>query len=197
MTERWIKTDEYEEAVSALEAVAEWSGHIDANVGYWKWVVLALHNAIQGFMVLALRSSNGLSTLKENVATTWLTAYREGVEYPKEELDWFPNLYKKIKSDAILMYVHSKKYIPSGSQGLSIKTLNSLRNEFIHFLPRSWYLEVSGLPAISLDCLTLVEFLGWECGNILWHEDRNRERAQRALAIARNNFSILNKSYLS
>lgn len=60
MAEHWLKTDE-REAASALEAVAEWSGRVATKVDYWKWVVFALHNATQGFMVLSLRGSNGLA----------------------------------------------------------------------------------------------------------------------------------------
>jgi len=191
-----MRTDECEEVAAALEKVAQWSSLVETRIDYWKWVVLALHNAVQGLMVLALRGSDGLRPLKDDIAEAWLKAYREGGNYPIEKLDSFLNLYKKIKSDSMLMYVHSKKFIPSGSQGLSIRKLNSLRNDFVHFLPRSWSLEVSGLPAICLDCLTIAEFLGWECGNVLWKEDKNRERAQHALARSRNNFSALNKSYL-
>jgi hypothetical protein len=196
MTEQWLRTDEREEAVSALEAVAEWSGRVATKIDYWKWVVLALHNATQGFMVLALRGSDGLRPLKEDVATAWLTAYREGSDYPVEKLDSFLNLYKKVKSDSMLFFIHSKKFIPSGSQSRSIKKLNSLRNDFIHFLPRSWSLEVSGLPEICLDCLALVESLGWECGNVLWHKEEHRERAQAAIGLARSHFKMLERVYV-
>lgn len=197
MAEHWLKTDEREEAASALEAVAEWSGRVATKVDYWKWVVFALHNATQGFMVLSLRGSNGLRPLKDNVATAWLTAHREGGDYPVEKLDSFLNLYKKVKSDSMLFFVHSKKFIPSDSQGRSIKRINSLRNDFVHFLPRSWSLEVSGLPEICLDCLVLIEFLGWECGNVIWHKEEHRKRAKAALGLARSHFEMLEKSYSS
>ena len=51
------------------------------------------------------------------------------------EMDNFLNLYEKIKSDTILFYVTSKKFTPEGTQGKSIKDLNRLRNQFIHFTP--------------------------------------------------------------
>lgn len=195
MSEYWLRTDEHEEAVFALEAAAEWSGRIKNTIDYWKWVVLAIHNATQGFMVLALRGSDGLRPLKDDVATAWLTAYREGGAYPVEKLDSFLNLYKKIKSDTMLFFVHSKKFTPTGSQGRSIKKLNSLRDDFIHFLPRSRSLEVSGLPRICLDCLILVEFLGWECGNVYWNEEKRRERARIALDTTRQHLESLEAAY--
>lgn len=195
MNEFWLQTNEYEEATSALEAVAEWSQRVENNISYWRWVVLALHNSVQGYMVLALRGSDGLRPLKDDVATKWLTAYREGGKYPVEKLDTFLNLYKKVQSDTMLFYVHSKKVVPSRTLGRSMKKLNSHRNDFVHFLPKSWSLEVSGLPAICLDCLALVEFLAWECGNIIWHTEVHRARGQAAIALANNHFKSLERIY--
>ncbi len=196
MTEHWLRTNEREQAASALEAVAEWSGRIESDIGYWRWVVLALHNAVQGFMVLALRGSNGLLPLKDDVAAKWLIAYRERRPYPVEKLDSFLNLYKKVKSDRMLFFVHSKKVISSATQNRSMKKLNALRNDFVHFLPNTWSLEVSGLSEICLDCLILIEFLAWECGNIIWHEEEYRERGQVAIALAKNRFKQLERTYV-
>ena len=197
MTERWLRTNEHEEATSALEAVAEWSERVQRDIGYWRWVVLALHNTVQGFMVLSLRGSDGLRPLKDDVAAQWLTAYREGGQYPVEKLDTFLNLYKKVKSQRMLFFVHSKTVTPTGTQGRSMKRLNALRNDFVHFLPRSWSLEVSGLPEICLDCLAVVEFLAWECGNIFWLKEGQRDRVQAAIALARSNLGNLGRSYAS
>jgi len=196
MIEHYLKTDEQEEAVSALESFAEWSNRVEPQIDYWRWVVLALHNAVQGFMVLALRGSDGLRPLRNDVAEAWLTAYREGGEYPKEKLDSFLNLYKKIKSDIMLLFVHSRKFTPTGSQGRSIKQLNSLRNQFIHFLPRSWLLEVSGLPQICLDCLKIIEFLSWECGNVFWHDHVMKTRTETAMKDAKAALEHLNIIYI-
>jgi hypothetical protein len=195
MTEHSLRTNEHEEAASALEALAEWAERVEKDIGYWRWVVLALHNTVQGSMVLALRGSDGLRPLRDDIAAKWLTAYRDGGQYPIEKLDSFLNRYKKVQSDTMLFFVHSRKVIPSRTLGRSVKKLNSLRNDFVHFLPRSWSLEVSGLPEICLDCLALVEFLAWECGNIIWHEEEHRERGKAAITLARNHFNSLERVY--
>jgi hypothetical protein len=179
--EKYLKTNEFEEAVSALEMVAELVTGMTDDRYRWKWIILSVHQALQGFMVLALRCGDGLRPLKDKVAAAWLQAYRQGGEYPREELDSFLNLYKKIKSDRMLFYQHSMKFLPVGTQGWSVKKLNSLRNDFIHFLPRAYLLEISGVPQICLDCLELVEFLGWQCGNILWHNETWSDRARTAI----------------
>ena len=102
-----------------------------------------------------------------------------------EKLDNFLDLYKKIKKPSKMeFYIHSKPFKPSGAQGSSIKKLNSLRNDFVHFVPKSWSLEVTGLPQIFLDCLNIIDFLGWKWRNILWHVCSVEKRASKALSEA-------------
>jgi hypothetical protein len=179
--ELWLRTDEHEEAVSALEMIAESSALVLKDSYRWKWVLIATHNALQGFMVLALRQGNGLKALKDHIAAKWLKAYREGGEYPIEQLDSFLNLYKKVKSDQMICFVHSQSFSAKNSHDKSVKKLNSFRNEFIHFVPKGWSLELTGLPEICLDCLEVAEFLGWQSGNVPWYEERHKERAELAL----------------
>ena len=194
--DNWLETDEHEEAVSALEHARISLETVPSDVYSWKWVVVALHNALQGFMVLATRGSNGLLCLQEDVAAKWLEAYRSGGPYPNERLDDFLNLYKKIKSDRLRFYEHSQPFTPTGSQGRSVKLLNKLRNDLIHFVPRSWGLEVSGLPDIGLDCIAVIEFLGWSCGNVMWHgREEIERRAKEALVCVRTQLEGLQSSY--
>ena len=116
-------------------------------------------------------ATNNIAILTPKSASEWLEAYENRSPFPKQErLDSFLNLYKKIKSDRMLMYGHSKKFSPQRTQGRNIKRLNQLRNEFIHFIPKGWSIEVSGLPQVCIDCLSIIEFLGWESGNIIWHK---------------------------
>jgi hypothetical protein len=150
-----------------------------------------MDNAIQGLMVLALRGGNGLAALADDVAQEWLRAYRTGGKRPQEKLDTFLNLYRKIKGKRMLLYVHSRRFVPNGNQGGSMKMLNTLRNEFVHFLPRTWSLQVSGLPAICLDCLDVGTFLIDTSGNILWHQKMHRIRAVRAVRRTRSSPSDL------
>jgi len=194
--EIWFRTDEFEEATLSLEKVAETSAQIADDLSRWRWLVISLHNAVQGYMVLALRGTNNITVLSPKSAEEWLEAYERGGPYPKyEKLDSFSNLYKKIKSDRMLMYGHSQKFAPQGSQGRSIKKINQFRNEFIHFIPKGWSLEVSGLPQICIDCLNILEFLGWSSGNVVWRDDQVKTRAEEAIKKAKKHLEELNKTY--
>jgi len=195
MADNFLKTDEREEAISSLEVLADALEKVTFDPYHWKWVILSLHSALQGSMVLALRSGDGLRPLRDNIAQEWLKAYRTGTEeYPKEELDTFLNLYKKIKSDLMLFFGHSKKFVPEGNQGWSIKKINKLRNDFIHFLPKSYLLDISGLPNICKDCLRIIEFLFFKSGNITITSDTLEKRAKRSLKKAKTTLKTLSIS---
>ncbi len=168
-----LETDQFQETVLALQLTSEQLSNLatTGNLHFWTWVIVCLHSALQGFMVLALRGTNNINVLTEDCAKEWLAAYERGEgHYPEQKLEKFLNLYKRVKSERMNMYVNSQSLKPSGTQGRSVKKLNAFRNDIIHFVPKGWVIEVSGLPQIVDDCLNIIWFLAFECGNIFWQE---------------------------
>ncbi len=182
---KWLRIDEFEESVHSLELSVELFNGLTLNSDYyqWVWVLITLHNALQGFMVLALRGTNGLNVLKPKCAQAWLEAYDKKMEYPIPVLDTFSNLYKKIKSDNMDLYFDSKRFKPMRTQETSIKQLNRFRNEFIHFIPANMSIEISGFPNILKECMEIIEFLAFESNNIQWqiHDHEDLENKTRKL----------------
>ena len=78
----WIRTDEQEEAVAALEAFAHFLPLVATDLFGWRWAIVSLHTALQGFMVVAIRDSAGLSPLPDDLAAAWLQAHRSGLSTP-------------------------------------------------------------------------------------------------------------------
>ena len=196
MGDKWLITDIFVETVLALEVFAEELQRALTDPYRWKWVIFSLHSAVQGMMVLALQSSHGLHVLRPDDAARWLEAHERGGPYPDDlKLDDFLSLYKKIKSDKMLMYVHSRKFKPSGTQGSSVKLLNHLRNKFVHFTPRVWALELEGLPTMSQDTLAVVEFLAWQSGNVVWTDPELIGQAKTAFSSARTSLETIQKNY--
>jgi len=181
----WLRTDEAEEAVGALEAAARFIGELQTDLFAWRWAILSLHIAAQGFMVVALRDSAGLLPLRDEVAAEWLEAHRAGTPPPAEKLDEFLNLYKKVKRKEIATLLQATPFEPKDSQGRSIKMLNRLRNQFVHFLPMTWSLETAGLPEMCLDVLDFIEFLSASYRPHLWRGQAHPKRIATALAAAR------------
>ena len=149
----------------------------------WKWVLISLHNAAQGFMVLALWNGNGLLSMPDDVAIKWLKAYDNNEKLPKDRLDKFLNLYSKCKKPENFNYCGSVAFSATTSHDTSFKDLNDFRNDFIHFTPKGWSLQLLGLPELVIDVLELIKFFGWNSTAILWHEhehEHEQEHSERA-----------------
>lgn len=173
----YLRTDEEAEAANAMQMAARFSDNLERDTRLWRWVIIALHNAAQGVMVLSLRHGNGLLALTEDCFKQWMEAHKNQTPYPEEKLDSYLNLYKKVKHTETGQIGGNKRFIARGTEGGHIKRLNTLRNEFIHFTPKGWSLEVNGLPQICLDVSRLISFLGWESSNVLWHSEQSKAEA--------------------
>ena len=191
----YLRTDHWVDAVSSLEAAHEFAGPVAADERFWKWLLIAMHSAVQGFMALALEHGNSLLLMRDEIRDKWLKAHEKGAPYPEERMDFFVALYEKVKSDAVCRYVHSKKFVPGPSHDYSMNKLNELRNDFIHFFPKSWSIQLAGLPKICADCLEVAHFLGWESMTILWHDASLSERGLRASGQLRASLEGLNAIY--
>lgn len=191
----YLRTNHWTDAVMSLETAREFCATVTVDAHRWKWVLIAVHSAVQGFMALALEQGNALLVMKDQVAAKWLKAHASGAPYPEEQMDFFLSLYEKVKSDEVCRYAESRRFVPGASHDSSMKKLNELRNGFVHFSPKVWSIELAGLPSICLDCLDVAHFLAWESGTIIWHDGELSRRAQAALAILRAQLSAISKIY--
>jgi hypothetical protein len=178
----YLRTNEREEAVRSLEWAAAQIAQVQTDPYNWKWVLISLHNAIQGYLVLALWNGNGLLTLKPKSAAKWLKALEGGGAYPVERLDEFLNLYAKAKDPENFHFHGAAAFVPGPTHDQSMARLNEFRNEFIHFTPKGWSLQLAGLPAICIDILDVVRYFAWETTSINWYDATYVERSERAHA---------------
>lgn len=58
----YLRVDEHEDAVNALEHAAETALTLERNPTNWKWVIISLHNALQGALVWTLMGRGGGET---------------------------------------------------------------------------------------------------------------------------------------
>ena len=191
----WLSTDEAREAVLSLEMVLQTLPKVIENIHYWKWVLIVLHNALQGYMVLALRGTNGLNVLTKKCAEKWRAAWQKDEDCDERRLDNFLNLYEKIQSGLMLMYWTSQPFKPQGTQTKSVKMLNDLRNEFIHFLHANWLRGIHGLPRVVEDCIDIIDFLVCECGNIIWYDQSLKQRSKDLISQVRKDLEPLKGWY--
>lgn len=133
---------------------------------YWKWAVVALHNSLQGFMVCALSDAEGYNVLKDRVAARIKKAKEKGEKPPPPELDTFLNLYRKVKSDKMLLGEKSRLFRGDAEKDKAVRQLNRLRNAFLHFKHKQWHTDVKNLPPVFSACLQIIHFLFFQSGNI-------------------------------
>jgi hypothetical protein len=149
--EQWLRLSEEENAIDYLEKAAFFIKESSANNNHWKWVIIGLHGALYGFAIAACRGTDSRSVLtkKGRLISFWQALKR------CED----PNHMK--------MLAHSKHLILSEKQKDSIKALKSeFRNEFEHFKPKGWSIEVHGMPEIAIDVLKVIRFLAFYTKNI-------------------------------
>jgi hypothetical protein len=190
------RTNEKLEAINSLEFVSEQVDKVSDDISKWKWIIIGLHNALQNYMVCALRGTENTNVLSKKSSNNWLTEFfnrmhspKDKWKYPEERLDSFTNLFEKMQSDMMKKYSNGKAFIPTQSQIDSVIDLNLFRNEFIHFVPKGWSLGITGLPTLVVEVLGIIEFLAFESSNIRWSEESEKTRTRNAISNIKNKFT--------
>ena len=191
MKEIWFHTDEKEDAIAAMAMFAESSSRLLDDEKYWKWAVISLHNVFQSVMVIFLRIGDDFLLMRQEDAEAWLAAHENGEPYPETKMDSFMNLYGKMKKTPRGGY----KFKPKGQQGSSIKKLNMFRNQFIHFMPMGWSIEMSGMPSICIDCLDIIKELEENFLCVRWSDEEQRKHFNSYLELARENIKKVATTY--
>jgi len=164
-----MRTDEREDVLSSLKMFNDSIDKALQEEAYWKWAVISIHSSVQSLMAFHLGFGNDLLVMRQQDAEAWLEAHENETDYPEVQMDGFLNLYKKIKKHEILGY----KFTPQGQEGRSVKRINTLRNEFIHFMPKGWSIEVTYMTEVFSDCLNIIERLGIGLSN-RWEDEEQK-----------------------
>lgn len=181
-----VSFDKYIVGITSLEILLFCMKSVKEKATYWQWVYISLHSAVQAYMVLALTFSHSLWTYKKKDMEKWLENYDTNRPLPDCYLDNFLNLYKKTKSNKFLFYSNSVRFVPSKTQDWSMKQLNILRNDFIHYKYGGLTILSNPPYAIVTDCLDYIEFLAFQSNNIDWFEEHYKNETERLLLECRS-----------
>jgi hypothetical protein len=150
----WVRFNEQEDVIASTDLLALVVPTLRTKPTNWKWVILAAHSGLQGALVCAIQDSTGTSVLKKQSATEMLLAWLEnpvGV-HPFQYLESYPGLSNKKCRNK---YPESKVIV---QQLKDLKKLhNEFRNNFTHFAPMQWSIEVAGLPRIAKAAVDMIE----------------------------------------
>jgi len=142
----------------------------------WKWVILTLHGAFYMFAICALKGTNPDNvTFKTKKCEKRLISFGEALRRCQDPR-W------------MIMTVTSKPLQLTTQQKISIQTLReSFRNNFEHYIPKLWLIEIHGMPKIALDVLKVIHFLALETGNYVHLNEAQKKRIKSIVFQSKRN----------
>lgn len=176
----WIRFDEREDVIASLDLVRLLIPKLEREPRYWKWVILASQNALQGALVCALSGTARIGAFTKNLQSAWLDWYdtRQGPA-PDEKLADFKTLLKW-SADANRMHGGKPLKLTAKQIRDLHKLHDHLRNDFSHFTPKGWSIEAAGLGRMILTAIEATEFfMGQDrirmhlSGNQIAHIEKN------------------------
>lgn len=103
MAENWIRTDEAEDVVASIRHVIRSAKFVGEDPVAWKWVVIALHSALQGACVCHLTTTAApVGAVTERNAGEWLAYFERlrtnpNAKPPKTYLMSLPDLLRAVR----------------------------------------------------------------------------------------------------
>lgn len=203
----YLRIDEKQNTLDSLHKTRVFLAKVDEDEFYWKWAMIALHNAVYGSMVLVL-----LGTNPEKVRAK--SKSKDG----EEKLIGFREAFRRVQDKEVMrMYTNSKfvcitsdaekyKRMPeykdkaeffSPELRESIEHLNNyIRNQFMHYYPASISFGKGGFVQIIEDVTRLIEFLLLRSGNFKIDSDKEAEYIKAEIASIFDSVGALKGKYL-
>lgn len=166
---RWYRIDEQLFALAAVQHAGHCLEEVKRDWQQLPWAVIALHNATQASLISHLTGTAGIGALEAKCAERTLAALQGEGEYPQEFVAKFCELMRRATKLEEQIEVAGGVIQLGSAQRKALGRLNSLRNEFVHFSPKGWSVEISGLPEIALSCVAVfrgVRSMGWALRNL-------------------------------
>jgi hypothetical protein len=145
----------------------------------WKWVILATHGALYGFMICVLKGTDPDS----NVCVTTQAGHRKLID--------FREAMKRCQDSSRMSFSGFTKALQlSEDQKKAVNRVhNDFRNQYLHYRPASWSIELVGLPGIIAHALDAIRSIALEMGSYYTHS--SRERVASLIAEGKNAISLL------
>lgn len=169
---RWVETDEAEDVAGSVRHVLRsWALAADDPQAF-RWAALALHAALQGACVCHLTTTaSPVGAVTERNAGEWMDYFARSrtdpdARPPGTYLMALPDLLKTIrKPDSIGRGEHDPGIaLTDGEFNWLRRFHDDIRNQFVHFSPQGWSIEISGLPGLAeltARIITAVLDAGW------------------------------------
>jgi hypothetical protein len=168
----WIRTDEAEDVAGSIRQALRCMTFTESDGQAWKWVALALHSALQGACVCHLvTTASPVGAVTERNAGEWLEYFEKrrddpAARPPQTYLLILPDLLKALRKSRSAGDRSNASGVRLSDQELSWlrRFHDEVRNQFVHFEPMGWSLEVSDIPRLAQLIARIIEEileLGW------------------------------------
>ena len=145
---KWIRFDEQTNALDYLEKCFTFLKTVELEPQNWKWVIITLHSALYGFAISACKGMNS-----ESVITKTKKGHERLIDFDEAIKRCLNPLWMSVN-------INYQKFEFSLNQQNSIRKLHKvLRNNFEHFTPKSWSIELHYLPDMVYDCFEVIRLL--------------------------------------
>lgn len=163
MTPQFVTVTEESNALDYLERAVDFIETAPQRPLDWKWVILSIHAALYGFMICTLKGTN-----PDNVCTTTKAGHQKLIDFREalkrcQQSQWM-NLSG---STSVLQLTHDERL------ALSI-IHDDFRNQFLHYRPTLWSIEVTGMPKVITHALDVLHRVALEMGGYYAHYDRDK-----------------------
>jgi hypothetical protein len=160
----WVNFDRHDEGISSLKAFHDSLKALKDDPHYFKYCIIAVHNALQTYICIALRQGNSFNHWKKRDLEEWLKNYDDDQELSLPDLDNFLNLYKRL-FDASDSRVYDQ-----------IRWLNEKRNTLIHFnIDSLSFTAEEGLNACSVAFQKIIESVSMAKGIVFYTDAQKME----------------------
>ncbi|MCA8928801.1 MAG: hypothetical protein KDC18_12080 [Alphaproteobacteria bacterium] len=156
----WVEIDEPKDIYHSLNETLFQLKRIKAENIYWKWSIIALTCSVNSALVFHLTGTYGIGALEENCAEKTLSALNDfecDSEYPKSFLAKPIDLLKRVSGKLEPLEYGGGIILINEIEFLEFKKIFQIRNEFIHYKPTSWAIEVSGLPNSFFNVMSIIQ----------------------------------------
>lgn len=184
----WLETNAAEDVAGNIRHALRCVEFALEDPQAWKWVILALHAALQGACMCHLTTTAApLGATTPKSTAEWCMYFENsrtdpGAKPPKQTIMLsLPALLLAIRKDAPDAIGRACEPIHVDQAELAwLKRIHSeIRNQFVHFEPISWSIDLSGVPDIArLIARIIGEIL--DCGWAFQHMDASKKDAMRA-----------------
>lgn len=179
---RWLRLNLLDNSVDNLEMTKYFLESLPGPIR-WKWAIIALHQTLYGFAVCATKQTDSSWSLKKpgnpssQLISIWVALKRaQDPEWIKSRI-WNPLVLSEDERNSIN------------------KIIKNFRNEFEHFGPGSYSIEISGMPMLFLHVTRVIEHLALRTNNIIYSEKEVQKNVEFELRSLRDVLHKISSDY--